>query len=291
MAAEWPIYGRFGYSPAAWRSRFTLDPRRPGARVPASPDAVRQVDLDEFLQHARGVFTRSAAQRAGNIDRPDAHWQISFGTPEKPAHRDYVYVLAEAAGQVDGYLIWKAGGHQDYGDDGIVEIVELLAASGDAYRALWGYVLNMDLVAELRVARRPVDEPLRWLLGDGRVLNPVAQKDAQWVRLLDVPAALSARRYSVPDRLVIEVVDDASGGYAAGRFVLDGGPDGASCRPTDRSPNLRLHQHSLASAYYGGVTLASQQLARPVDEETPGAAARLDAMLTTRLAPWPFTDF
>ena len=83
--------------------------------------------------------------------------------------------------------------------------------------------------------------------------------DDVWVRLLDVPAALSARSYASAGRIVLEVIDDDLGGYGAGRFVLDADGGGADCRPTSDSPDLRIGQRALASCYLGGFSL--QQLA------------------------------
>jgi hypothetical protein len=75
--------------------------------------------------------------------------------------------------------------------------------------------------------------------------------DDTWVRLLDVPAALCARGYATPGSVVLEVVDDSVGGYAAGRYLFDAGPD----------------------------------------ELSPGALRRFDAMLATPSRPWNATGF
>ena len=42
----------------------------------------------------------------------------------------------------------------------------------------------------------------------------------------------------------------------------------------------------LGSAYLGGVSFAELGLAARIEECTPGAAARADALLRTPLAPW-----
>ena len=140
--------------------------------------------------------------------------------------------------------------------------------------------------------RRRIDEPVRWLLPDGRALRATYLADGLWLRLLDVPAALSARRYQVADRLVLEIVDDDIGGYAAGRYVLDGGPDGAKCLPsTVDTPDLRVHQRALAATYLGGNSLHAQAITGRVDEISTGALRRADAMFATPIAPWCATGF
>ena len=148
----------------------------------------------------------------------------------------------------------------------------MLATTPDAYRALWGYLLSIDLVRLLQLEAYPVDEPLEWLIPDGRLARRTWTGDNDWLRLLDVPAALSARRYPSTDRLVLDVID-TDGGWAQGRVRLDGGPEHAECTPAPHdSPDLTLSQRALASIYLGGCTVRSQQLAGLLDEHTAGAA-------------------
>ena len=78
------------------------------------------------------------------------------------------------------------------------------------------------------------------------------QWDHIWARLLDVPAALTARAYATADRVVVEVVDAFLG--RGGRFVLDAGPDGASCTPTSESAEVTLPVAALGAAWFGGTT-------------------------------------
>ena len=56
--------------------------------------------------------------------------------------------------------------------------------------------------------------------------------------------------------MVLEVHD----GDAATRYELEGGPEGASCRPTKASPDVVLGLSQLGSIYLGG-TRAEQHVA------------------------------
>src|SRR5205823_3769751 len=76
--------------------------------------------------------------------------------------------------------------------------------------------------------------------------------DDLWVRIVDVPGALEARRYRIEGRLVLEVDDPRRPG-AGGRFELEGGPDGARCVRTDAEPEVVLDVGVLGSLYLGGV--------------------------------------
>jgi predicted acetyltransferase len=289
-AAEWPIYGRFGYAPATMNASYTLQPRAPGGRLlAAADDELRRVDAAELGELAPEIFARAALHRAGNIDRPQRWWSGMLGLDGYPEPRfdgkRPTYVVHDGPDGPDGYVAWIP-------KDAAVDVLDLCTATDAAYRGLWAYLSSLDLVERVTVGRRPVDEPVRWLLPDGRALEQSETVDGIWVRLLDVPAALSARRYSVSDRLVLDVVDDDVGGFAAGRYVLEAGPDGAKClASTVDSPDLQVHQRALAAAYLGGYSLHAQAITGRVAELTPGALRRADAMFATPLAPWCATGF
>ena len=296
-AAEWPIYGRFGYWPAVMGAHYRiLSGQRPQVLAPATPHQLIGIEPEQLPGPAAEVHRRVRRRRPGHIDRTEADWQRRLGLNGlRPAGmREPVCVVARnAEGRVDGYAVWRAG-EGDWvlhPDQAQVTIDEVLAATDDAYRALWQYLVNLDLVRILLLQGYAVDEPLEWLLSDGRAAQRTWVGDHEWLRLLDVPAALSARRYATADRLVLEVVD-RDGGWAAGCYTLDGGPAHAECRATPgASADLRLSQRALAAIYLGGATVRAQQLAGLVDEETPGAAARLEAMFWTAQQPWNATPF
>jgi predicted acetyltransferase len=296
MAAEASIYGRFGYAPAEQTVTYRLHSRRPGAVPPRLVDGgrLRQVSGEEFGAIAPGVFARAAALRAGNIDRPPKWWDRVVGLNGliAPGPRP-TYIVHEGQAGPDGYVVWRPGReNQSTGQHPAIVVDDLATTSGPAYQALWHYLATMDLVGEILLYRRPVDEEVHWLLPDLRNLEHVNTRDGLWLRVLDVPAALSARRYATSNQIVIEVVDDAPGGYAHGTFALDGGPEHASCRPASgESADVTLSQRALGSIYLGGFGLREQLLAGEIDEHTAGGIRRLDAMFATDLAPWCSTDF
>jgi predicted acetyltransferase len=188
-------------------------------------------------------------------------------------------------GRPDGYLRY----HVDLSWDGrqsnsVLGVDELVAVSTGAYADLWRYCLEVDLVARVRAADRPADEPLPFLLADGRAVRTLHRADFLWLRVLDVPAALAGRGYPRPGRLVLQVTDPE--GYAAGRFLLDAGPDGASCRPTGESADLTLPVTALAAAYLGGFRLRALAAAGQLDEHTPGALAAADLLFLGDQTPW-----
>lgn len=287
MASEWPIYGRYGYGPATEAVEWKIDKQRAGATPPLGD--LEYVTAAELRPLAPPVFDRMRRQRAGGLDRPESRWDRDFGLlhaeGSDPDWDGRSVVHRDPAGEVDGYLRW----HASFGDENVLTIDELVAATDAAYTDLWRFALAVDLIHYVAARSRPVDEALPWLLVDGRASRVVDRYDKLWVRPLDVPAALTARDYPVPGRLVLEVADKA--GYAAGRFALDAGPDGASCTATTRSADLILPVAALGSAYLGGHRLRALAVGGLVDEHAPGALRTADRLFAADRAPWTTVDF
>jgi predicted acetyltransferase len=146
----------------------------------------------------------------------------------------------------------------------------------------------VDLVATVTARPHPSDR-LPWLLTNARAAIVSEVSDGMWVRLFDIPRALAARTYEREDELVLEVIDAEAGSPV--RVVLDATADGATCTPSDRSPDLTVPVAALGAAYLGGTRLRDVTLSTGVDEHTLGALARADALLRTADEPWCSTFF
>jgi predicted acetyltransferase len=166
----------------------------------------------------------------------------------------------------------------------------LVGLTPEADAALWRYILDLDLAGSVQVDDRPVDDPIRWRLADPRRLRVNEVGDQLWIRLLDLPGAMEARRYAIDGELVLEVTDTLRP-RNQGRFRLEGGPDGASCRPTSAEPDLALDVADLGAAYLGGASLATLARAERVTELTPGVLLHADRMLASDPVPVSTTHF
>ena len=294
IAAEWPIYGRFGYAPAALGARYVLHSSRQGCVIEGGDTSrVRQVDRDTFADLAPRVYGAARMARPGQVDRDGDWWDRALGRGGWPEVDElpHNWLIHEGEDGPDGLLAWRAV--RDAGlipPLGRVEVWLLAAAGAGADRDLWAYLTGLDLVDEVVLTSRPVDEPVRWLLRDARTLVMAEQVDFLWLRLLDVPAALAARRYGTAGDLVLEVTDD-SAVSVAGRYRLSADAAGAACEPSSARPDLTLTQRALSAIYLGGFGLRQQTIAGVVTEHTSGALARADVMFATPRAPWNATSF
>ena len=293
-ASEYPIYGRFGYAPGTRTADWVITTRATGMLGIADGTVELAVPDETTREVLKGVFEAWRPRQAGEITCRDVTWDSRLGLLDEPwgeRWKGWVLFHRDASGAVDGYARYKAipkwAGHAP---QAVVEVQELQALTPGAYAGLVRFLLELDLVATVKLEGRRVSEPVRWLLTNARAAQQTDAGDALWVRLFDVPRALEARTYERSGSLVLEVVDeDAWGG--ARRLLLDATPEGATCRPTDRSPDLTLPVAALGGAYLGGTRLRDLALATGADEHRPGALAEADALLRTADEPWCSTFF
>jgi predicted acetyltransferase len=165
----------------------------------------------------------------------------------------------------------------------------LVGATAEAERELWRHLCDLDWIATVTAEGRPVDEPLRHLLVDGRAAVAFDHWDNIWSRVLDVPAAFGAFRPPTEREATLEVVDPA--GYATGRWHLHLGPAGAEVTTTTRSADVRLPVDALGAIHLGGTSPANLRDAGWLDEEQPGGVDRVAALFATPSAPWSPTHY
>lgn len=295
-ASESLIYRRFGYGAATSVIYTEIEKAHNAFLAPVTvPGRYRLVDHEAAIgEILPPLYDDVRRARVGELSRTPAKWQSQYRTPNAPFNGfgPRLYVIYEsAAGRIDGAVIYRAKLEWINGvPDGALQVTELIARTPEAYTALWRYCLDVDLVARVRGQHRPVDEPLRWLLADPRRLRVTHLADNLWVRLLDVSAALSARRYAMAGRLTFEVSDTFLPDLA-GRYTLEAGPDGATCTRSDHPADLSLDVAALGASYLGGVSFTTLALAGLVREETPGALACADTLFATFPAPYCSTPF
>jgi predicted acetyltransferase len=291
-SSEWPIYGRFGYGVATLATSYEIDPAhaefaRP--RCGVAPGRVRMVDAEGALAVMPDVYDRVRTTQVGTPERPALWWPHLFSDTEsrRQGFSPLQFLIHHTdAGVTDGYAAYRIKGAQDADNlpASQVRILELIAATPEAYEALWHFCLNIDLVTLVHAENRPVDDAIIHLLADGRRLRRRIW-DGMWIRLVDVSAALCLRHYRTAGALTLRL-DDPVCPWNQGSFRLDATPSGTECVPTDSEPDLELGVAELAGAYLGTSSLHSMARARRVRELTPGALAVADALFAWAPAPW-----
>ena len=141
-------------------------------------------------------------------------------------------VLHEGEQGVDGYALWRVRpGWGDTGPKGEVRV------HGGGHHDARARTRRCGDSCSRWISPAPpdawccaVDEPMQFMVNEPRRLA-ASLADALWLRVVDVPAALAARRYAADVDLVVEVTDELIPANA-GRWRLIGGPDGARCEST-----------------------------------------------------------
>lgn len=288
-ASEPAIYGRFGYGAATFQVNAEIDTDRVRLSVPPGTDDVRLAYAApaEVLAACEAVFARLVPGRPGMLARQPGWDRLALLDPEKD--RDGASplqcVVARRDGEVTGYARFRVRPDwESAGPKGTVVLDELAGLDAATEAALWRFLFDVDLTSTLTARGRPVDEAWQYQVSDIRRCRPTL-RDALYVRLVDVGAALAARTYRVPVDVVFEVEDDFCP-WNAGRWRLSGDTKGASCERTSDAADLALSVRELGAAYLGGVGLAPLAAAGRVRELRSGALAEASVAFGADVAPW-----
>jgi predicted acetyltransferase len=287
-ASEAPIYGRFGYGLATYQAALEIQRSRAAfALGNGGSGRLVMVDKGRAVKAFARIWDDARLSQPGMLTF-DERWMslqlADFETNRNGASPLY-RVLYETAGKPSGFAIYRIKMDWDpFGPNGELRLEMLIATTPESYAALWRHLLEVDLITRVSAEMRPVEEPLRFLMADSR--QPKTRvEDGIWLRLVDVSAALSGRRYGVEGRLVLRVHDGFCP-WNDRQFELLGGPDGAECRTHDGDPDLAVGVADLGALYLGGNRFRTLADAGRVQERRPGAIARADAMFASERAPW-----
>ncbi|WP_329546854.1 GNAT family N-acetyltransferase [Streptomyces sp. NBC_01356] len=292
IAAEYPIYGRYGFGPATTAAEWTievprtgLDPRWSG---PADGARIDLVDGEDVRKIGPELHERLRRTQPGAVSRDERWWQVNTGVlslDRAPWTEPFYAVYRSAAGEVEGLVSYESDDtwHDKQPHD-TADVNWLIAVTPAAERALWQYLCSIDWITKVKTGWRSPDDLLPHFLPDPRAARISTQADWLWVRILDVVRALEARTYGGTGTLVLEVTD--RDGLSAGRYRLDAGPDGAACAPTTQDAELTLDVGELARLWLGDESAVRLAALGRVREERAGAASVADALLRTSRRPW-----
>ena len=306
FASEPAIYGRFGYGSAADDVRLTLG-RGSALRAVAgsaelelrleSADTARR---DDLVQAVHAVHAAAGAGRPGWIERTTPALRARHLADPRSTWdgaEELRIVTVRDGGRVRGYAMFRR--KEDWtgrGPAGTVRVAELAALDAAATHRLWSFLLDLDLMATVESPMLAVDDALLHLLVNPQGAAPRVS-DNLWVRLLDLPVALGARRYAAPVDVVLEVTD-ALVPANAGRWRVRSGAGPlpvagylAEVSATSDAADLTLDVRELGATYLGGRSFGALARAGLVVEHRPGAALAASSAFgwpTAPLCSWVF---
>lgn len=285
--SEATIYGRYGFGSAIPVARFTVDVRRAGWAGPVPGGRVEYLEREELAVELGETHERARSARSGQVPGWTARWAGLSGLATSDADRDRVRGVRyrDESGAVRGVMAFhlsERGGTFRFS----LHVRLLVGETAEATAALWRFALQHDLVDEVTADLRPLDDALPWLVVDPRGVTQEVH-DHGWLRVLDVPAALTARTYAAPLDTVLRVEDAL--GFASGtwRLRVDGDGSARVEGAATAEADLAMDISALSSVYAGSVRVAALHGAGRIT----GAADAVEAMDRAFMAfPAPSLD-
>ena len=283
-SSEAPIYGRFGFGMAVEQQEVRIECDRSKFRAgnPAekADGTVRFANAGDIRQIGPDIWHRKMSVTPGMASRVTPQWNRSYSEASADERFGDVFNVTYSEGsETLGFASYRVSDSRDPDDLAYktLKVREVIALNPRAEAAIWRFLLDIDLVHLVQHESHPVRSLLWRLLDDPRCM---AQKpyDALWLRVLDIPKALTARTYSTPGELVLEVVDEFCD-WTSGRYALTAGSDGSvKCSPTDASIDIEMPIETLGAIYMGEHDLTTLQAAGRCAEVVSGAVELAAAM-------------
>jgi len=282
-ASEPTIYGRFGYGVGTVSRVTRVRPARARLRaeVPTA-GTVRLLTRDEALTLLPEAYARLRPRRAGVMGRAPSWWAMAY--EYRMAHsRQRVAAHHGPDGEIDGMIAFRSVEipSDDPRTGAGVAVLDFMGANQAVENDLWRFVLGIDLVDEVTVYMRPLDDPLEAMLENAHGARG-EWDDELWVRVVDVPAALAAHTYGAADPVVVEVVDQILPANS-GRYLV-GGPRGAE--RTDAPAALTLDVEALGMVYLGAWRPSKLAEIGRLTAHAPAALPAADRLFATDEPSW-----
>lgn len=293
-AMEAPIYARFGYGMGSQTVKAEI-PR--GAKmwdVDGSDDLTVRLERASFDQHDELVAGLQARlTRPGTVlNAVGSGRNARFTDPvgNRRGMERWRIAIVEDRGEPVAYAFFRRHARSSVGiHDGICQVREHGSLTSAASQRLWRTLTDFDLVETTMTENLATDDPLLHQLKDPRGVRSKVI-DNLWVRLLDVPTALTAREYLHDCDVAIRLTDKhVPANAGTWRLHVTGGE--ASVTRTDDAPDLSMDVRHLSQCYLGGTSLESLAAAGLVQEHTPGHARELAVAMLSPVAPLANWDF
>ncbi len=199
-------------------------------------------------------------------------------------------IFATRDGDDVGYVVFRRSHHWSHARPSAEIDVRQLSGGPAARLALLRRVVDLDLAGKVKLWGTSQDDPLLSWVDGPRATGALEPYDSLWVRLVDLPEALSARGYDEGCDVVVDVTDVAAP-WNAGRWRIRVKDGTAEVTRTDDDPEIALPVSALGAAYLGGTNLVAMQRAGVLDERRPGAVSDLWRAFRTDVTPYAARGF
>ena len=292
-ASQAGIYQRFGYAVCSRRVRYELDPLDLNfVNTPTPTGSLRIAnakDLPDDAAVIRDLYRQFMQPRNGLLHRGLNLWQAEVLSEPEDIHEGPVRVLLyEEDGEALGYMVYtqmearelneESAGQRDHR----MTIREYGWLTPAAYTALWQFAAGQDLTWRIYVHDAPSDDPIQHLARDPRTLR-TRLMDGILVRIVDLPRALTLRKYDAESEVTFRVQDDLCE-WNQGTWKLSAGPEGADIRQVDSEPDLTMDIFTLAHLATGALPATYAHRLGRIEAPHKQALIRADHLFATEYA-------
>ena len=141
----------------------------------------------------------------------------------------------------------------------------------------------MDILEEVKWGQVPIDDPLRHLLKEPRMLD-MKSTDGVYGRIVDVAKAMDKRGYDREGKLIFRITDDLCK-WNQGTWILETSPDGATITPSSETPQLEMPASTLSLLYFGQVSATEAARMGRLNVNDPNSLPVWDQVMSTRYKP------
>ncbi len=282
------VYQRYGYGVVSSRNAYTVEPNHLRFAETRPVSGSFQEAGDKEMGLILDLYHRFSVQKVGYLQRNEA-MEVAPGapmtvlafprTPMPP-----VKVVYRENGEPLGYMIYhvERENRPRMGQRLVIRDLTWLTAS--AYRAIWDYFANMDLVGEISWVGVPPDDPLPHLLLEPRMLN-ITSGDGLLARIIDVEKALPMRPYSEEGTLTFEITDELCP-WNRGRWKMETSAAGTVIGRTTEEPHLAMPISTLTMLMFGQISPSEAARMARLDVNDNNVLALWDRVMRTPCRPF-----
>lgn len=285
-ASQAAIYQRYGYAQATVLRSYDIDSVDIGFFDGDNGlGDVRRYEAEPGFTAAKKIYIDFIAERTGYLHRSTAMWRNNALNVDAAPGPIHIAISHDGQGVPNGYVIYtlRADRTNHPSRKQAIDIRDLAWLSQDAYRSLWHFIARHDLVGRVRWGTAPLDDPASALFVEPRLLNPT-NREGEWLRVVDVAAALAGRGYDRAGEVSIGIAADPIAPWNEGTFKLQADTEDARVTKIPGSAELNLSVKTLALAFSGRYSV--HRLAGwGLIEGERCALNRLNDLLATRYAP------
>ncbi len=251
-ASQAAIYQRYGFAALGACRQYSVDTVdiqfHDGMTGTLTPERHTATDA---LDPVKTIYRDFIAGRFGYLHRAQVMWRdtVMAETDESgPVWCALVHNEHEPRGYVIYTLRANKVNHAARGQE--IVIRDLAWLDAEAYRSLWSYLSQHDLVGRIVWENAPVDDPLVDLLAEPRMLH---HRDAEgtWFRVVDLPQAVRERGYDGIGSVVVEIEPDTLTPWNNGNWRIEAAAGSASAEHSRGEADCRMNSRTFSALFSG----------------------------------------